>query len=256
MMTTLQDQVILITGASRGIGSAIAEACAQSGAHVIINYKSNTQAAQKTVSQCQAHGGIAEAIQADINQRQQVDEMMHYIQNNYGKLSCVVNNAFRPFEFNAETRQIADEMNWQDYATQFEGALLYTHNVIQAALPYLKQQQAASIINMTTNLIKRPIVPYHSYNVAKSALEAYTKNLAIDLGKYGIRVNCVAPGLVYPTNNTLATKEQLKQQLIQQTPLGRYTVPDDIAGPVMFLASDWSRFMTGQVLYVDGGLTI
>ncbi|MBW1083606.1 SDR family oxidoreductase, partial [Escherichia coli] len=62
--------------------------------------------------------------------------------------------------------------------------------------------------------------------------------------------------LVYPTNNTLATKEQLKQQLIQQTPLGRYTVPDDIAGPVMFLASDWSRFMTGQVLYVDGGLTI
>ena len=97
---------------------------------------------------------------------------------------------------------------------------------------------------------------YHAYTTAKSALLGFSKNLAVELGPLGIRVNCVAPGLVSPTDSSRLTKEAVKDCLVAQTPLGRVATPDDVAGPVMFLASDWSRFMTGQVLTVDGGLVM
>jgi 3-oxoacyl-[acyl-carrier protein] reductase len=120
----------------------------------------------------------------------------------------------------------------------------------------MKKQSQGSIINVTSNLVERPIVPYHEYNTAKTALTGYTRNLAVELGSFGIRVNCVAPGLVYPTDASKHTKEEVKEMIIAQTPLRRLAAPEDIAGPVMFLASDWSQFMTGQTLFVDGGLVM
>lgn len=105
-----------------------------------------------------------------------------------------------------------------------------------------------------TDLVARPVVPYHDYTTAKAALVGYSRNLAAELGPFGIRVNCVAPGLVYPTDASRRTKEEVKEMLIAQTPLRRIATPEDVAGPVLFLASDWSRFMTGQTLFVDGGL--
>ena len=102
----------------------------------------------------------------------------------------------------------------------------------------------------------RPTIPYHEYTTAKSALIGFSRNLAMELGPLGIRVNCVAPGLVYPTDASRATKEDVKDAIVAQTPLRRIATPDDVAGPVLFLASDWSRFMTGQTLHVDGGLVM
>jgi 3-oxoacyl-[acyl-carrier protein] reductase len=104
--------------------------------------------------------------------------------------------------------------------------------------------------------VSRPSIAYHDYSTAKSALVGFTRNLASELGSLGIRVNCVAPGLVFPTDSSEATKESIKDFLIAQTPLGRIAKPEDVTGPVLFLASDWSRFMTGQVLTVDGGLVM
>ena len=120
----------------------------------------------------------------------------------------------------------------------------------------MKKQSQGSIVNMISNLVERPIVPYHEYNTAKTALMGYSRNLAAELGSFGIRVNCVAPGLVYPTDASRTTKEELKEMIIAQTPLKRIATPEDISGPVMFLASDWSQFMTGQTLYVDGGFVM
>ncbi len=111
-------------------------------------------------------------------------------------------------------------------------------------------------MNVASNLVARPIVPYHEYTTAKSALLGYSRNLASELGQYGIRVNCVAPGLVYPTGASAATKEEVKDMIIAQTPLKRLATPADVVGPVLFLASDWSNFITGQILYVDGGLVM
>jgi 3-oxoacyl-[acyl-carrier protein] reductase len=120
----------------------------------------------------------------------------------------------------------------------------------------MKRRGGGSIVNMASDLVARPTIPYHEYSTAKSALVGFTRNLAAELGPLGIRVNCVAPGLVYPTEASRGTKEEVKEMLTAQTPLRRIAAPDDIAGPVLFLASDWSRFMTGQTLYVDGGLVM
>ncbi|WP_414085894.1 SDR family oxidoreductase [Planococcus antarcticus] len=99
-----------------------------------------------------------------------------------------------------------------------------------------------------SNLVSLPIVPYNEYTTAKSALVGYSRNLAADLGMVGIRVNCVAPGLGYPTSASEETPEEVKEMIISHTTLTRIASPDDIAGPVLFLASTWSRFMTGQTL--------
>jgi 3-oxoacyl-[acyl-carrier protein] reductase len=123
-------------------------------------------------------------------------------------------------------------------------------------LPHFRQRAQGAIINMLSDLVERPSVPYHDYTTAKSALLGFSRNLAAELGPLGIRVNCVAPGLVFPTNASRATKEEVKDALMAQTPLRRIATPEDVAGPVLFLASDWSRFMTGQVLFVDGGLVM
>lgn len=109
---------------------------------------------------------------------------------------------------------------------------------------------------MVSNLVADPVVPYTDYIAAKASIVGYTKSMAKDLGSMGIRMNAIAPGLVYPTDSTYVTKELLKEKLIASTALKRIVQVEDIVGPALFLASDWSKMMTGQVLYVDGGLVM
>jgi len=251
-----QGQVILVTGASRGIGAAIAQAFAAEGGFVIVNYLRNEAAAEAVVAQCKAAGGDAWAIRADVNDPAQVQAMVAQVLAEVGRIDVLVNNAFAPYRFDPEQRKRFWELDWSDYQRQVDGAVHATYNVCQAVLPHLRQRAQGSIVNLASDLVARPVVPYHDYSTAKSALVGFSRNLAAELGPLGIRVNCVAPGLVYPTDASRATKEDVKETIIAQTPLRRIATPADVAGPVLFLASDWSRFMTGQVLYVDGGLVM
>ena len=255
-MMKFQGKVVLVTGASRGIGAAIARAFAKEGAFVIVNYLQNEAKAEKVASECIELGGDGWAIQGDVTSESAVNQMVEQVMLETGKIDVVVNNAFKPFKFDPEQRKLAWELKWEDYQSQIDGAVRSTHYMCQAVMPIMKKQSQGSIINMISNLVERPIVPYHEYNTAKTALMGYSRNLAAELGAFGIRVNCVAPGLVYPTDASRTTKEELKELIISQTPLKRIATPDDISGPVMFLASDWSRFMTGQTLYVDGGFVM
>lgn len=249
-------QVILVTGASRGIGAGIAQAFARQGAMVLVNYLSNHDAANEVVSRCQQLGGDAWALSADVRSAEAVNTMVAQALRETGRIDAVVNNAFSPYTFDPDHRTRFGDMPWQAYQTQFDGAVLAAYNLCQAVLPHFKQRGQGSIVNLTSDLVDRPSVPYHDYTTAKAALVGFSRNLAAELGPLGIRVNCVAPGLVSPTDSSRATKEAVKELLIAQTPLGRLATPDDVAGPVLFLASDWSRFMTGQVLTVDGGLVM
>lgn len=250
------DTVILVTGASRGIGAAIARAFAAEGGTVAVNYLKNSSAAESTVSACQNAGGNAVAFQADVTDSDAVVGLMENVLQTFGKINVLVNNAFRPYTFDPADRKMFWDTEWADYQAQIDGALIPTHSLCRAVLPAMKKQAHGTIVNIATDLVARPSIPYHDYTTAKAALIGFSRNLAAELGPIGIRVNCVAPGIVYPTEGTRQTSEEVKDAIIGQTPLKRLAQPEDIAGPVLFLSSPWSAFMTGQTLYVDGGLVM
>lgn len=249
-------KVMLVTGASRGIGAAIAKAFAKQGGTVLVNYLRNEAAAEAVVQACKDSGGDAWAVQGDVRSGTEATAMVARGLLEMGRIDVLVNNAFSPYAFDPENRARFWEQPWDAFQTQFDGAVRAAYNMCQAVLPHFRQRCQGSIINMASDLVERPSVAYNDYTTAKSALVGFSRNLAADLGPLGIRVNCVAPGLVMPTDSARLTTEAVKETLVAQTPLGRIGTPDDIAGPVLFLASDWSRFMTGQVLVVDGGLVM
>jgi 3-oxoacyl-[acyl-carrier protein] reductase len=251
-----RDKIVIVTGSSRGIGAAIARAFAGEGASVVVNYVQNADAADDVVAACRSAGGDALPIQADVTSAADIQALIERTLDEFGRIDVLVNNAFKPYTFDPEARKMFWDLEWQDFQTQIDGALFSTYTLCQAVLPALKKRTQGSIINMASDLVARPTIPYHDYTTAKAALVGFTRNLAVELGPLGIRVNCVAPGLVYPTDASRRTREDLKEMLIAQTPLKRVAAPEDVTGPVLFLASDWSRFMTGQTLYVDGGLVM
>jgi len=249
-------KVVLVTGAGRGIGAAIARAFAAEGALVVINYLQDGAAAAQVVEDCKKAGGDAWALQADVGDPSAVQAMVAQVLAETGRIDVLVNNAFAAYSFDPERRQLFWELEWADYQQQMDGAVRTTFNVCQAVLPHFKQRSQGAIVNIASDLVDRPSVPYHAYTTAKSALIGFSRNLAAELGPMGIRVNCVAPGLVYPTAASRQTKEEVRDMITAQTPLRRIATPGDVAGPVLFLASDWSGFMTGQTLFVDGGLVM
>lgn len=249
-------KTILVTGASRGIGAAIATAFAAEGATVVVNFRSSGDAAAALVEACKAAGGDAWAVRADVTDDAAVAAMMERVAEEFGRLDAVVNNAFAPYVFDPDRRAMFWDTPWDAYRAQFDGAVGAAHTVCRAALPLLRRRPGASIVNIATDLVAHPTIPYHDYTTAKAALIGFSRNLAAELGPLGIRVNCVAPGLVYPTDASRRTPEPVKEAIAAQTPLRRVASPQDVTGPVLFLASDWSRFMTGQTLCVDGGLVM
>ncbi|WP_026695674.1 3-oxoacyl-ACP reductase [Peribacillus kribbensis] len=252
----LKDKVVLITGASRGIGAAIARKFASEGSFVIINYLSNKHLAEDIAADIETRGGQAAAIQADVTDFEQVNEMMAHIIENFGTIDVVVNNALSHYTFNPRTRKTAWEMEWDDYNQQWEGNVHGAYNICRAAMPFMKEQMYGRIINIVSNLIDFPVIPYHDYSTAKMALLGFTRNLAKELGAFGITVNAVSPGLTYPTDSSAETKDDVRESIIHLTPMRRLASPEDIAGSVLFFASDLSAFITGQCLHVDGGLVM
>lgn len=245
---------VLITGASRGIGAAIARAFASEGGSVVVNYRERVAEAEACAEACRQAGGDAVAVQADVTRPEQVRALLAEAELAFGGIDVLVHNAFSPYRFVPEERRPAWELPWSDLQAQIDGSVRAAHGLIQAVLPGLFEQGGGSIILLASNLVDRPVVPYHDYITAKAALVGYGRSLARELGNYGVRVNLVCPGLVYPTDASRDGRVSQREALAAQTPLQRLATPEDVTGPVLFLASPWARFMTGQVLTVDGGL--
>jgi 3-oxoacyl-[acyl-carrier protein] reductase len=252
----LQNKIALITGSSRGIGASMAKSFAAQGAYVVVNYLNREDLADQVVKEIERQGGQAVAIQGDVRNWESVDAMITQIMVMAGAVDIVVNNALSPYTFNPKVRKTAWEQEWSDFQQQFEGSVQGAFHVCKAVMPHMKQQLSGRIINIVTNLIDFPVVPYHDYTTAKSALLGYTRNLAKELGVFGITVNAIAPGLTQSTDSSKETKEDVRNAVIELTPLQRLAVPSDIANAALFLASDLSSFMTGQCIRVDGGLVM
>jgi 3-oxoacyl-[acyl-carrier protein] reductase len=244
----LHDKVAIVTGASKGIGAAIAKGMAKAGANVVVNYASDRSGAEKAVAAITAAGGKAVAVKADVSKSADVKELFEQTIRTFGRLDILVNNAgvyrFEPVEAvtEAEFHRI--------YNTNVLGAILTMQEAIKHFAP-----EGGAIINIATAGVSSTLPMSSIYTSSKSALVALSSVLAKELGPRNIRVNVVAPGAT-ETEGLHAIGVlggPMVKQLVDGTPLGRLGQPEDMVGPVVFLASSDAHWVTGEVLFASGG---
>lgn len=251
MSLPIHQQTVLITGAGRGFGAAIAAAFVREGARVAINYRQSHEAAEALVARL---GDRARAFRADVREKTDVERMVAELTEVFGAPTTVVHNALADFSFNGDARPKIDDLTWEEIASQLDTALKGALNLMQAVRPGMAQAGFGRIVTIGTNLFQNPVVPYHDYTAAKAALLGLTRTAARDLGPLGITVNMVSGGLLRTTDASSATPEAVFDIIAASTPLRCVTTPEEAADAVLFFASPWSRAVTGQNLIVDGGL--
>ncbi|WP_296643077.1 3-oxoacyl-ACP reductase [Roseinatronobacter sp.] len=251
MTHALSDQTVLVTGAGRGLGAAIARAFAKEGARVAINYR---RSAESAAALAQELGPRAAAFQGDVTDPAQVADMVEHITERFGAPDILVHNALSDYSFNGDARSTLDRLAWSEMNDQARTAVGGALNCIQALLPHFTKQRHGRVVTIGTNLLQNPVVPYHDYTAAKAALLALTRTAAKELGPMGVTVNMVSGGLLRTTDASAATPDAVFDMIAAQTPLGQVTTPEDMADAVLFFASPWARAVTGQNLVVDGGL--
>lgn len=248
----IDEQIVLISGASRGLGAAIARAFAREGARVVINYNRSEAAARALVDEL---GDRVVALRADVSDREQVRHLVNDAAEAFGShVTTVVNNALGDFSFNGDGRHTIQSIPWEDFQGQLDVSLRGALNLVQATAPAMENSGFGRVINIGTNLFQNPVVPYHDYTAAKAALLSLTRTAAADLGPFGVTVNMLSGGLLRVTDASAATPDAIFDLIAQSTPLRRVTTPAEFADAVLFFASPWSRAITGQNLVVDGGL--
>lgn len=251
MSRPVSDLTVLVTGAGRGLGAAIARAFAREGAKVAINYRNSQAAAEALASDL---GPRAAAFEADVTDAQAVSRMVGDITQRLGPPDVLVHNALADFSFNGDARSHLDRLSWTEIAQQMETAVGGALTCIQALRPHFQAHGFGRVVTIGTNLMQNPVVPYHDYTAAKGALLAFTRTTAQELGPLGVTVNMVSGGLLRTTDASAATPEEVFDIIAGQTPLGRVTTPEEMSDAVLFFASPWARSVTGQNLVVDGGL--
>ena len=243
----LAGQTALVTGASRGIGRAVALELANAGATVAVNYASSATAAEEVVAQIIATGGSAYALKADVSQEEQVEQLMAAVLERSGSLDVLVNNA-------GITRDgLLMRMKTVDWQAVLElnlsGVFLCTRAITRTML----KQKRGRIINITSVVGLIGNAGQANYAAAKAGVIGFTRSTARELASRGITVNAVAPGFIA----TDMTKDLKADELLNAIPLGRYGQPEEVAGAVRFLAADpAAAYITGQVLQVDGGMVM
>ncbi|ACU60366.1 SDR family NAD(P)-dependent oxidoreductase [Chitinophaga pinensis] len=248
-MGKLNNKVVLVTGASKGIGASIAKYLAAEGAKVVVNYAASKEGAEKVVKAITDNGGTAIAVQADIANEADVNRLFDETKNAFGGLDVLINNAgiyqYEPIE------QVSATTFHQQFNTNVWGSIL----TIQASLK-LFGDKGGNIINISSGASKMPMVTGSVYSASKAALDAITVALSKELGARNIRINSLLPGSVETegTHTSGVMGSDFEKVLIANTPLGRMGQPEDIAKAAVFLASDESAWITGEQLAVSGGI--
>ena len=240
------EKIALVTGSSRGIGRAIAAQLARDGWAVCINYIQRRDCAESLAAQLTDEGCRVMVRQADVADKSAVDAMVRDIEATFGPVSLLVNNA--GITSQCLFQDVTSEMWHRHFAVNVDGA----YHTIQAVLPHMLHEHEGCIINISSIWGLRGASCEAVYSATKHALIGLTRSLAAELGPTGIRVNCVAPGVIQTDMLACYTAEDLAA-LADETPLCRLGTPEDVAAAVCWLANDAAGFITGQVIGVDGG---
>jgi NAD(P)-dependent dehydrogenase (short-subunit alcohol dehydrogenase family) len=248
MHIQLENKVAIVTGASTGIGRAIALALAESGARVVVNYYSNENAALEVARTIQAKGQAALAIPADVTQKQELDAMVQQVLANFGsRIDILVNNAGSMIQ-RRPIMDLDEETIDKVFAVNVKGVIFCT----QAVLPYMGQ--GGRIINISSIAARTGGGggAVH-YAAAKGAVNTLTWGMALELRQQGILVNAVAPGLIQTPFHEKFTHPEHFEKMKKNIPIGREGQPDEIAAAVVFLASDYASYLMGEIIEVNGG---
>ena len=245
----LEGKVAIVTGASRGIGRSIALRLAESGAHVVVNYRSRHRDAEAVVQAIESRGGKGLAVQADVSVSEDAQTLAQAALDTFGRVDILVNNA-------GITRDtLLMRMSEEDWDQVVDTNLKGAFNCTKAVLRTMLRQRYGRIVNISSVAGVRGNPGQANYAAAKAGLIGFTKAVAKEVGSRNITVNAVAPGYI-DTELTADLPEDLRAKALEMTVLARMGTPEDVAGAVDFLVSDDAGFITGQVLQVDGGLAI
>jgi len=244
----LAGKVAVVTGASKGIGTAIAKKLAAEGAAVVVNYSSSKADGEKVAREITAQGGKAIAVQANMSQQEEIERLFAQSKTAFGRVDILVNNAgiyeFLPLE------KVTEEHFYKQFDLNVLGLLLAS----QAAARQF-DGSGGSIINISSVVSTLAVPESAVYSGTKGAVDAITRALASELGPRGVRVNAIRPGMVETegVRSSGIAQSEMRKQVEAQTPLGRIGQPEDIAGAAVFLASDASSWITGETFVVSGG---
>jgi 3-oxoacyl-[acyl-carrier protein] reductase len=248
MSGKLQGKVAIVTGASKGIGAAIAKNLAAEGASVAVNYSSSREGAEQTVKEIERKGGKAMAIQANVAKKEEIKRLFAEAKKAFGRLDVLVNNA-GIYEF-APLADITPEHFHKVFDLNVLGLLLTTQEALKHFGP-----EGGSVINISSVVSSYGVPNAAVYSATKGAVDAVTRSLAKELAPRKIRINSINPGMVETegVRSTGIAESDLRRQTEKQTPLGRIGKPEDIAPAAVYLASGDSAWVTGETLYISGG---
>jgi len=244
----LADRVAIVTGGSRGIGRAVVELLASFGAHVVVNYVKDEDSALSTVNLAQTLGVKALAIQADVSRLDEAERLLKETVEHFRRVDFLICNA--GIWEGGPVELISEELWDKTLDTNLKG----TWSVCRAAVPQMKQQKFGRIVIVSSTAGQRGEANVSNYAASKGGQISFTKSLAPELATFGINVNCVAPGWVETEMNTNVFADVARyESIIKSIPLGRVATPEEIAGPIVFLCTEWANDITGEVLNVNGG---
>ncbi len=243
----LKDKVALITGGGRGIGAAVARRFAQEGAKIAIG-DVDMEGAEKVASEIKDAGGEALICKADVRKRDEVEAMVDYVLKEYGRLDILINNA-------GVTRDnLCARMSEEDWDFVVDVNLKGTFLCSKAAFRPMRKQRYGKIVN-TASVAVRGNIGQANYSASKAGIIGLTRTLALEFARAGICVNCIAPGFI-ETPMTEGLPEKVREEALKRIPLGRIGRPEEVANLHLFLASPESDYITGQVFFIDGGVSI
>ena len=245
-MASLDDAVAVVTGASRGLGHAIAEELGEAGAKVVVNYSRSKEPAEELVSQLSDNGHEAVAIQADVSEPEEAERLIEETVEQFGRIDVLVNNA------GINRDKTLKKLSIEDWDTVVKTDLNSAFYTVHAALPHMTEQGSGRVVNMSSFVGEAGNIGQANYSAAKAGLLGFTKTAAKELARYGITVNAICPGFI-ETEMVANIPEEQQEKILKTVPLGRFGKPEEIARAVRYLVED-GDYITGQTLDINGGV--